>query len=159
MPVIQAISRNLPATLLLMTSSIALALAVGAGRAGRRRLVKVRTVWDTLVSDRRHVLQRRACGIMLIVLFSVKLGWLPVGGMATIGGADGGVAGVLDILHHLILPTLALGLFYAAIYADHAFSINSGGAAISCAPRAPSGPSPQQGHVEPNALNERCCRS
>ena len=25
-------------------------------------------------------------GIMLIVLFSVKLGWLPVGGMATIGG-------------------------------------------------------------------------
>ena len=25
--------------------------------------------------------------------------------------------GILDILHHLILPTLALGLFYAAIYA------------------------------------------
>ena len=55
-------------------------------------------------------------GIMLIVLFSVKLGWLPVGGMATIGGA-GGAGGVLDILHHLLLPTLALGLFYAAIYA------------------------------------------
>ena len=32
--------------------------------------------------------------------------------MATIGGGGG----VLDILHHLILPTLALGLFYAAIY-------------------------------------------
>ena len=29
----------------------------------------------------------------------------------------GGVGGILDILHHLILPTLALGLFYAAIYA------------------------------------------
>jgi len=51
-------------------------------------------------------------GIMLIVLFSVKLGWLPVGGMATIGG-DGGM---FDILRHLLLPTLSLGLFYAAIY-------------------------------------------
>ena len=34
-----------------------------------------------------------------------------------IGGASSGTwAGVLDILRHLILPTLALGLFYAAIY-------------------------------------------
>jgi peptide/nickel transport system permease protein len=48
----------------------------------------------------------------MIVLFAVKLGWMPVGGMATIGAGGG----VLDILHHLILPTLALGLFYAAVY-------------------------------------------
>ena len=49
MPVIQAISVHLPATLLLMTSSIALALAVGVA-AGVVASVKVRTVWDTLVS-------------------------------------------------------------------------------------------------------------
>ena len=54
---------------------------------------------------------------MMIVLFGVKLGWLPVGGMATIGGAGGGLADLLDVLRHLLLPTLALGLFYAAIYA------------------------------------------
>jgi peptide/nickel transport system permease protein len=53
----------------------------------------------------------------MIVLFGVKRGWLPVGGMATIGGAGGGLADVWDILRHLLLPTLALGLFYAAIYA------------------------------------------
>jgi peptide/nickel transport system permease protein len=60
-------------------------------------------------------------GIMMIVLFAVKLGWMPVGGMATIGGLGGSNSGlfgsIVDILHHLVLPTLALGLFYAAIYA------------------------------------------
>src|SRR6266508_787783 len=109
MPVIQAIWIHLPATLLLMVSSITLALAVGVA-AGGIASMKVRTFWDSLVSvaavcffaDHSFWL-----GIMLIVLFAVKLGWLPVGGMMTIGGA-GGVGGILDILHHLILPTLAL---------------------------------------------------
>ena len=119
MPVIQAISVHLPATLLLMVSSITLALAVGVA-AGVVASVKVRTVWDSLVSIAAMFFFAAPSfwlGIMLIVLFSVKLGWLPVGGMATIGGVGGGIAGILDILHHLILPTLALGLFYAAIYA------------------------------------------
>ena len=118
MPVIQAIGINLPATLLLMISSIALALAVGVA-AGVVASIKVRTFWDSAVSVLAMFFFAAPSfwlGIMMIVLFAVKLGWMPVGGMATIGGA-GGVAGVFDILHHLILPTLALGLFYAAIYA------------------------------------------
>jgi peptide/nickel transport system permease protein len=117
MPVIQAIWIHLPATLLLMVSSIALALAVGVA-AGVVASMKVRTFWDSLVSVAAMFFFAAPSfwlGIMLIVLFAVKLGWLPVGGMMTIGGA-GGVGGILDILHHLILPTLALGLFYAAIY-------------------------------------------
>jgi peptide/nickel transport system permease protein len=118
-PVIDAISVHLPATLLLMISSITLALAVGVA-AGVVASMKVRTFWDTLVSVGAMFFFAAPSfwlGIMLIVLFSVKLGWLPVGGMATIGGTSAGAGGVLDILHHLILPTLALGLFYAAIYA------------------------------------------
>ncbi len=120
-PVIDAISDHLPATLLLMISSITLALAVGVA-AGVVASVKVRTFWDSLVSVAAMFFFAAPSfwlGIMLIVLFSVKLGWLPVGGMMTIGGLGGGAAGaggVIDILHHLILPTLALGLFYAAIY-------------------------------------------
>src|SRR5262245_11161136 len=115
LPVIDAISVHLPATLLLMISSIALALAVGVA-AGVVASIKVRTFWDSLVSVAAMFFFAAPSfwlGIMLIVLFSVKLGWLPVGGMTTIGGGGG----ILDILHHLILPTLALGLFYAAIYA------------------------------------------
>ena len=102
-----------------MISSITLALAVGIA-AGVVASMKVRTFWDTLVSVGAMFFFAAPSfwlGIMLIVLFSVKLGWLPVGGMATIGGTSSGAGGVLDVLHHLILPTLALGLFYAAIYA------------------------------------------
>lgn len=119
MPVLQAITINLPATLLLMVSSIALAFAVGVA-AGVVASMKVRTVWDTLVSVAAMFFFAAPSfwlGIMMIVLFAVKLGWMPVGGMATIGGTGGAVSGVLDILHHLVLPTLALGLFYAAVYA------------------------------------------
>jgi peptide/nickel transport system permease protein len=119
MPVIDAIAINLTATLLLMISSITLALAVGVA-AGVVASTKVRTFWDNLVSVAAMFFFAAPSfwlGIMMIVLFAVKLGWMPVGGMATIGGADNGLWSVLDILHHLILPTLALGLFYAAIYA------------------------------------------
>src|SRR6516225_2029156 len=119
MPVIDAIAINLPATLLLMISSITLAFAVGVA-AGVVASAKVRTLWDTAVSVAAMFFFAAPSfwlGIMMIVLFGVKLGWLPVGGMATIGGAGGGLADVLDVLRHLLLPTLALGLFYAAIYA------------------------------------------
>src|SRR5262249_11585708 len=115
MPVIDASAVHLPAALLLMISSITLALAVGVA-AGVVASVKVRTVWDSLVSIAAMFFFAAPSfwlGIMLIVLFAVKLGWMPVGGMTTIGGGGG----VFDVLHHLILPTLALGLFYAAIYA------------------------------------------
>ena len=119
MPVIDAIRINLPATVLLMISSITLAFAVGVA-AGVVASTKVRTVWDTVVSVAAMFFFAAPSfwlGIMMIVLFAVKLGWMPVGGMATIGGAATGFGGVLDILHHLILPTSALGLFYAAVYA------------------------------------------
>jgi peptide/nickel transport system permease protein len=114
MPVIDAIWINLPATLLLMVSSIVLAFAVGVA-AGVVASVKVRTFWDTLVSVAAMFFFAAPSfwlGIMMIVLFAVKLGWLPVSGMETIGGGGG----VLDILRHLVMPTLALGLFYAATY-------------------------------------------
>src|SRR5258708_14906307 len=86
LPVIDAITLQLPATVLLMVSAITLALAVGVA-AGVVASVKVRTFWDTLVSVLAMFFFAAPSfwlGIMLIVLFSVKLGWLPVCGMATI---------------------------------------------------------------------------
>jgi peptide/nickel transport system permease protein len=46
----------------------------------------------------------------------VKLGWLPTGGMMTIGPAFTSLGRALDVAHHLILPATSLALFYAAIY-------------------------------------------
>lgn len=119
LPVLDVILAHLPATLVLMLASIAIAVLVGMA-AGIVSAVKVNTWWDSAVSA-FAVLCFAApsfwLGIMLIILFSVKLGWFPVGGMVTIG-LDGGLwRQAQDVLHHLALPALALGLFYSAAYA------------------------------------------
>ncbi|WP_197603075.1 ABC transporter permease [Magnetospirillum sp. XM-1] len=44
-------------------------------------------------------------GLMLIVVFAVSLGWLPAGGVETVGGGD-----LPDRLRHMILPVSALAL-------------------------------------------------
>ena len=118
-PVMEIIMAQLPATLLLMVSAIGIAVLVGSA-AGVIAAVKVGTGWDSLVSALAVFFFAAPSfwlGIMLVVLFSVKLGWLPVGGMQTIG-LDGGLGiQTVDVLKHLALPALTLGLFYAAIYA------------------------------------------
>ena len=48
---------------------------------------------------------------VLILIFSVELDWLPVQGYSSIG------AGFWPFLQHLILPSTALGLIYAALIA------------------------------------------
>jgi peptide/nickel transport system permease protein len=44
-------------------------------------------------------------GLMLIVVFAVTLGWLPAGGIETVGGG-----GLSDRLRHMALPVAALAL-------------------------------------------------
>lgn len=118
-PVIDIIMAQLPATLLLMVSAIGIAVLVGSA-AGVIAAVKVGSGWDSLVSALAVFFFAAPSfwlGIMLVVLFSVKLGWLPVGGMQTIGLDGGTWVQLVDVLRHLALPALTLGLFYAAIYA------------------------------------------
>jgi peptide/nickel transport system permease protein len=50
-------------------------------------------------------------GLLLIFVFSLKLNLLPTGGMQTIGAS----ASVTDQLAHLVLPSLVLGLYNAAV--------------------------------------------
>jgi len=56
-------------------------------------------------------------GLMLIVLFSVTLGWLPSGGAGTIGSHKAGLDALLDQARYMVLPATSLALFYVAIYA------------------------------------------
>lgn len=52
-------------------------------------------------------------GLVLILTLSLGLGWFPVSGMQSIRGEGG----VLDLLHHLILPAITLGGATTAIVA------------------------------------------
>lgn len=54
--------------------------------------------------------------LMLIIVFSLNLGWFPTSGIATIGAPMGLWESALDVAHHLVLPAVSLSLFYMALY-------------------------------------------
>ena len=56
-------------------------------------------------------------GLMMIVIFSIRLGWLPTSGFDTVGAGHEGWAEVWDVGRHLVMPAVALALFYLALYA------------------------------------------
>lgn len=118
MPVAQLIGERVPATLLLMGASILLAV-VGGVVLGSLAAYRAGKLVDLLVSLLALVFFATPLfwiGLMLVVVFSVWLDWLPVGGMITVEAGYTGLAHVLDVARHLVLPALTLGLFYMAVY-------------------------------------------
>lgn len=55
-------------------------------------------------------------GMMLVVLFASMVPIFPVAGMRAADASGGGLAGALDVAHHLVLPVLTLALVYLAQY-------------------------------------------
>ncbi|MBS7788762.1 ABC transporter permease [Roseococcus sp. SDR] len=117
-PVATVIFERLPATLLLMTSSLSFAFFLGLlfGVIAARRVNR----WpDTIISTIGLLFYATPSfwfGLMAIVLFAVHLQWLPAGGYESVGMGLTGLARALDIARHFVLPTLTLGLIFLAIY-------------------------------------------
>ena len=119
MPVSQLILERLPNTLLLMLSALGTALVVGilagwvmaifAGRWPDRLLQVVVLLFYSTPGF--------WIGLMAIVLFSVKLGWLPSNGSMTVGKQLSGLHLLADRASYLVLPSLALSSFFVAVYA------------------------------------------
>lgn len=118
-PVLALILGRLGATLELTGSALALASLLGvtlgvlAARAPDG--VPDRTVRSLVTAG--YALPEFWVGQMLILLFALRLGWLPSQGAHAIRGAPAGWAGVADGLRHLLLPMLALSLRYLALIA------------------------------------------
>ena len=55
-------------------------------------------------------------GIMMIILFSVIVPIFPIGNMIDVSVEREGIAHVIDVLHHLVLPAVTLGSIFLAIY-------------------------------------------
>jgi peptide/nickel transport system permease protein len=55
-------------------------------------------------------------GLLLLLVFGGGLGWFPTGGMSTAASTDTGMAHVLDVAHHLVLPVTTM---VAVIYAQY----------------------------------------
>jgi peptide/nickel transport system permease protein len=117
-PVWQLIVERLPATAMLMLSAITLALVLGtflgisAAMVARRWMDGVISVFALLCYATPGFL----VGIALILVFSVHLQWLPMSGMRSLYGDSPIGLRLIDLLRHLLLPTVTLALFYVAIY-------------------------------------------
>jgi peptide/nickel transport system permease protein len=117
-PVLDLILGRVPATLLLMGVSFtaALGLGIATGVVASRQVGRPA---DALISVATLLVYATPIfwvGLMMIVVFSVKLGWLPGSGFETIASGYTGITRALDIARHTIMPALALSLFYMAFY-------------------------------------------
>ncbi|MEF2073779.1 ABC transporter permease [Consotaella aegiceratis] len=118
-PVSTIILERLPVTGLLVGLSVLLSLFVGSlvgVTAARLR----GTVFDTAISVLVllfYATPMFLAGLLLILIFSVKLHLLPIAGFATPGAGSGVWSLTLDVARHLIMPVASLSLFYVALYA------------------------------------------
>ena len=118
MPVRDLILQRLGPTLLLMGTTILFSITLGV-LLGILAAAHVKTWRDNLLSVLSLLSYATPLfwvGLMLIALFSLKLGWFPTSGMESVGAFYEGWDRVVDIAHHLVLPALTLTLFYMALY-------------------------------------------
>lgn len=109
---------RLPATLLLMVTSIVFALVIGVvfGVTAARYFNRLPDRLLSLLALIFYATPPFWIGLMMILVFSVWLGWTPTGGMRNIAADATGIRGMLDVAHHLVLPALTQAFFYLAIY-------------------------------------------
>ncbi len=118
-PVLTLILERLPNSLFLVLSGLLLAVFSGivigtlmasfAGRLPDRIL--------SLVNLLLYSTPGFWIGLLLIMLFSVHLGWLPANGHATIGIELHGLDWLQDRLLHATLPIITVATFFIAVYA------------------------------------------
>lgn len=111
------ISERMPATLVLMGSAFSIAVIVGM-LVGILGAVRRYSLFDYLATTGAMLalsLPTFWFGLMVIFVFSVQLGWLPSGGMATLGMPFS----LVDRLYHLIAPSWVLGLVLVATWSRY----------------------------------------
>jgi peptide/nickel transport system permease protein len=118
-PVLDLILERLAATLLLTGSAFLLSLALGV-TLGVWASTRVGTWKDSAISVLSTLFYATPLywlALLAVLVFAVWLPWLPAFGYQSVGAGYQGLARMLDLAHHLVLPTLVLSMYYMAIYA------------------------------------------
>ncbi|WP_341647248.1 ABC transporter permease [Thauera sp. SDU_THAU2] len=118
-PITEVIAERLGPTLLLTGTAFVISL-LGGVALGAMAGVRAGKFSDTVITILSLIVYATPVfwlGIMLVLLFSVQLGWLPPFGYQTVASGFEGWALWLDRARYLVLPAMTLGLLYLAIYA------------------------------------------
>src|SRR5882762_2681936 len=110
-PVITTVAKKLPITVELACLAVLIALAI-AIPAGVLAAVRRNTVWDVLASSASLCgvsVPNFWLGIMLILFFSVRLGWLPASGFVSFWESP------TANLQRMVMPAFVLGTALAAV--------------------------------------------
>lgn len=118
-PVLELILDRLWPTALLMVNAFGTALVLGT-LLGLTAAVGRNSWRDGVVSVVTLVAYATPAfwlGLMMIVVFAIRLAWLPTSGFDTVGADFEGWEAAQDVARHLAMPMATLALFYLALYA------------------------------------------
>jgi len=116
-PVAAVLVERLPNTLLLMAMTVCVSVGIGIflGLLAGARPGGGRDTVLTFVALGLLALPNFWLALLLVLVFVVQLGWFPIGGLRSLGAPPAHGA-TLDLLHHLVLPAIALGAGYSAMF-------------------------------------------
>jgi len=109
-PVAEEIASKFMATFILVFSVAVLSLIIGTAMglvAGRKEGSLIDKIFS-LTSYTFNAMPSFWLGLMMIIIFSTKLGWFPSSGMVTARAKYEGARYVLDVLYHMVLPLVTL---------------------------------------------------
>ncbi|MCM2455156.1 ABC transporter permease [Rhizobium sp. CG4] len=119
-PVIDIVLEKVPATLVLTISGFLFSVVLGVtlGALAARKPGSALDGVITTISVAFFAMPMFWVGLVFIIIFAVKLGWLPSYGMETPAiASQGGWPAFVNRLAHMVLPVLTLGLFHMSIHA------------------------------------------
>ena len=116
-PIRDVIFERLPNTLMLMTAATALSFGLGSllGIVAGAKPGSFRDRFLSIGSLALYAVPGFWLALVLIIIFSISLRWLPLSGIETIASGKHGLSRAMDVARHLVLPVASLGIIYLAL--------------------------------------------
>lgn len=117
-PVVELVVSRMWPTILLIVAATVLALFIGTvfGVLASRKPEGWFSNFITIFSLIGYSAPPFWTGMLLIIMFAFVLPWFPVSGYYDVTLSVGSFGHALDVLHHLVLPSITLALIYLAQY-------------------------------------------
>lgn len=116
--VLNIIMERVPNTIILIGSSMIFSIFLGIflGINAAKKPYSLLDNVTTTLSLMGYSIPNFWLGVVLLLIFSLYMGIFPVQGMYTVGKEQTSLEYIIDVLRHLILPTIVLGTSQLAMY-------------------------------------------